>query len=191
MIDVNDIPKELLDKIRKMFDENQKVVMLRVRQRDYQEKGMFIEALKIAKELDALYHETVTTYIESVKDEVEQMDVESIGMNEADTDKFTTLTLVMFMACDIIDSATMDINSTIRKYVDEDYEFDMFDDIRELAKAAKSKIEYLQHNSDFMKDLVWGDKCDNMYDMLQNKAKSILHKKKNDKNYGRNAEKFK
>ena len=137
MIDVNDIPKELLDKIRKMFDENQKVVMLRVRQRDYQEKGMFIEALKIAKELDALYHETVTTYIESVKDEVEQMDVESIGMNEADTDKFTTLTLVMFMACDIIDSATMDINSTIRKYVDEDYECDMFDEMDTVIRTEK------------------------------------------------------
>lgn len=191
MIDINDVPQDLLDKIKKMFEENPKVAMLRVRQRDYQQRGMFKEALKIAQDLDGLYHETIVTYMESVKDEVEQIDVESIGMNESDKDKFTTLTLVMFMACDIIDSATMDINSTIRKYVDDDYSFDMFDDIRELAKAAKSKIEYLQHNSDFMKDLVWGDKCDNMYDMLQNKAKSILHKKKNDKNYGRNAEKFK
>ena len=190
MINVNDIPKELLDRIRKEFDENPKVGMLRVQQRSFQDKGLFSDALKIAKELEALYNETVVAYINSIKEETQNIDYKELGMSKEEDERFEILLLVMFMACDIIDSATMDINSLIGKYM-KDFKCDLFDDIREISSAAKAKIDYLQQNSDYLNDLVWGDKCDNMYDMMRSKAKAILNKKKTDKNYGRIPESIK
>jgi hypothetical protein len=42
-----------------------------------------------------------------------------------------------------------------------------------------------------MKDLVWAEKCDNMYELMQSKAASIIRKRRESKNWGKNMEKFK
>ena len=42
-----------------------------------------------------------------------------------------------------------------------------------------------------MSDLTWGERCDDMYEMIQNKAKSIIRKQRESKDWGKNAKKFK
>ena len=63
-------------------------------------------------------------------------------------------------------------------------------DIRQVMEMSKEKLKYLQENSGYMKDLVWGEKCDNMYEMMLSKAGAIMRKRKDDPDYGRNVEKF-
>jgi hypothetical protein len=67
---------------------------------------------------------------------------------------------------------------------------EMFNDIRQVMQMSKEKLKYLQENSGYMKDLVWGEKCDNMYEMMLSKAGAIMRKRKDDPDYGRNTEKF-
>jgi hypothetical protein len=66
----------------------------------------------------------------------------------------------------------------------------MFNDIKQVMEMSEQKLQYLQDNSDYLKDLVWSDKCDNMYDMMLSKAGAIMRKRKNDPNWGKNTEKF-
>jgi hypothetical protein len=61
----------------------------------------------------------------------------------------------------------------------------MFNDLSRLAKMAKEKLQFLQDNSGYAKDVVWADKCDNMYELLRNKARSIIRRRKNDPNWGK------
>ena len=101
-----------------------------------------------------------------------------------DRESILALGIVMFMACDIIESAIIDTNDMLHKH-DKELSFEMFNDIQQLSKMAKEKLKFLQNNSGYMKDLVWADKCDNMYQMMLSKAKSIMRKRKS-KDWGKN-----
>lgn len=89
----------------------------------------------------------------------------------------------------MIESAVIDMDDILHKY-DKNLHMEMFNDIRQVMNMSKEKLKYLQENSGYMKDLVWGEKCDNMYEMIQNKASAIMRKRKTDPNYGKNTEKF-
>ena len=82
----------------------------------------------------------------------------------------------------------MDFNDVLKR-VDDTLVMEQFDDIRNLSKSAKEKLRFLSKNSKLMKDLAWAYKCDDMYDMMKNKAKSILRKRAS-KDWGKNMEKF-
>jgi hypothetical protein len=90
----------------------------------------------------------------------------------------------------MIESAVMDMDDILHKY-DKDLNMEMFNDMRQVMDMCKSKLQYLQENSGYMSDLVWGDRCDDMYSMLKSKAGSIMNKRKTDKNYGSNSDKLK
>ena len=190
MIDIKDVPQELLDIIKERFEADQRVIMMRVSQRRYQEAGDFQKALLVGKQIESLYQEAVSIYLKEAEQEAEKHSVAELGMTEQEEDSFMELCMVMFMACDIIKSAVMDAESILHRY-DKDFKLENFLSVTNIAKEAEAKLKYLQHNSDYLKDLVWGEKCDNMYEMMQNKARAIINKRKNDKNYGRNTERFK
>jgi hypothetical protein len=80
------------------------------------------------------------------------------------------------MACDIIESGVLDINDALHR-VDKSLEIVQFDELKELAKEVKKKLNYLQRTENYMNMNTWGDKCDNMYQMMRNKAKAIIKKK--------------
>lgn len=42
-----------------------------------------------------------------------------------------------------------------------------------------------------MNNMFWGDKCDDMYSMMHNKAKAIIRKRKEDKNWNRDFDEMK
>lgn len=63
------------------------------------------------------------------------------------------------MACDIIESAVMDADDELRKS-DGSLRLSTFDDILEIGKMAREKLRFLNRNSGYMDDSVWGTKCD-------------------------------
>jgi hypothetical protein len=93
------------------------------------------------------------------------------------------------MCCDIIESATIDMNDILRR-TEKDASITTFEDLRQILSLAKEKLKYLQETGDYMKDLVWADNCDNMYDMMKSKAASIIRKRHESKSWGKNTEKF-
>ena len=71
----------------------------------------------------------------------------------------------------------MDVDDILHKY-DKELKFEMFDDIRQVSKMAKDKLRFLGENSEYLKEAVWSDRCDDMYEMIKSKARSIVNKMK-------------
>ena len=189
MNSVNDIPQELMSKLRQSFDADVKVRELRVRQQMLLRSGNYREALEVAQGIDLLFNRVVHEYLEDAKDEVEQVEVASLDMPLEDKEDLMRHLLVCFMCADIIKSSVLDMDSILHKY-DKNMYMEMFNDIRQVMEMSEQKLSYLQKNSGYLKDLVWGEKCDNMYDMMLSKAGSIMRKRKNEDEWGKNTEKF-
>ena len=189
MKSVNDIPQELMSKLRQSFDADVKVRELRVRQQMLLRSGNYREALEVAQGIDLLFNRVVHEYLEDAKDEVEQVDVASLDMPLEDKEDLMRHLLVCFMCADIIKSSVLDMDSILHRY-DKNMYMEMFNDIRQVMEMSEQKLSYLQKNSGYLKDLVWGEKCDNMYDMMLSKAGSIMRKRKNEEEWGKNAERF-
>ena len=188
-MNVNDLPQELLSRIREQFYATPKVRQMEVTRQMFMRGGNFKTALALAQEIEALYNRCVYEYIEENKEQVEQVDIATVEMPIEDKEKLMKHLLACFMCADIIKSSIQDMDSLLHKY-DKNMHMEMFNDIKQVMEMSEQKLSYLQQNSGYLKDLVWGDKCDDMFDLLLNKAGAIMRKRKNDPNWGKNTEKF-
>lgn len=189
MNNVNDIPQELMSKIRQSFESEPKIRELRVQQQMLMRTGRYDAALALAKQVDVLFNRVVYEYLENARNEVEQVEVATLDIPLKDKEELMKRLLVCFMCADIIESSVIDMDDILHRY-DKNTYMEMFNDMRQVMSMAKEKLSYLQQNSGYLKDLVWGEKCDNMYDMMLSKAGAIMRKMKDDPNWGKNGEKF-
>jgi hypothetical protein len=188
-MNVNEIPKDLLDKIRFSFDTNKDVMLLRTAQQEAQMVGNYQKALHIAKQIDNLWTICLDNYMRKMEAQGKQISLKASDLPEKDKDELFNRVMVLFMCCDIIESATIDMNDILRK-TEKDASITTFEDLRQTLSLAKEKLKYLQNTGDYMKDLVWADNCDNMYDMMKSKAASIIRKRRESRDWGKNTEKF-
>lgn len=188
-MNVNEIPKDLLDRIRMSFDTNRDVMLLRTAQQEAQRVGNFQKALNIAQQIDNLWTICLDNYMRKMEAQGKQISLKASDLPEKDKDELFNRVMVLFMCCDIIESATIDMNDILRR-TEKDASITTFEDLRQIMSLAKEKLKYLQDTGDYMKDLVWADNCDNMYLLMRNKAKSIINKRRNDPNWGKNMERF-
>ena len=186
---LSDIPDSLLQKIRAQFETDRQVLILRIQQRDLMMRGRLTEARMIDQKLDAIYAKVVAEYLEEADRNIETFNIGSLPIPDADKERILSLGVVMFMACDIIESSIVDVDSAIHKY-DKTLSFEMFNDIKELSERVKEKLHYFRENGGYMKDLRGGERCDDMYEMMQSKARSLMRKKNQDPNWGKNAERL-
>ena len=186
---VNDLSKELIDRIRMSFDTNKDVMLLRTAQQNAQREGNFQKALNIAQQIDNLWTICLDNYMRKMEAQGKQISLKESNLPEKDKDELLNRVMVLFMCCDIIESATIDMNDILRR-TEKDASITTFEDLRQILSLAKEKLKYLQETGDYMKDLVWADNCDNMYDMMRSKAASIIRKRRESKDWGKNTEKF-
>lgn len=189
IMNVNEIPSDLLDKIRFGFDTNRDVMLLRTAQQEAQRVGNFQKALNIAQQIDNLWVICLDNYMRNMEAQGKQISLKASDLPEKDKDELLNRVMVLFMCCDIIESATMDMNDILKR-THKDASITTFEDLRQTLSLAKEKLKYLQNTGDYMKDLVWADNCDNMYDMMKSKAASIVRKRRESKNWGKNTKKF-
>lgn len=175
--------------IQDSFETNKDVRLLRTAQQDAQRKGDYGKALSIAKDIQNLWTICLDSYIKKAENEANTFDTDSSDIPRKDKDEMIERLMVLFMCCDIIESATVDVNDILHR-THRDTNIVTFVDLQQTLKLAKEKLKYLQETGDYMKDLVWADKCDNMYDLMLSKAKSIIRKRKESKNWGENMRKL-
>lgn len=175
----------MLDMIRKRFESTLEVRQLRTQQQYLQRSMRFSDALAVGKQIEALFVVCLNQYMEKAENEVMTLDTESSDIPLKDKDEMMEKIMVMFMCCDIIDSAILDMNDILHR-TKPDVDITTFDDIKQISEMAREKLKFLQENGDYMQDLVWADKCDNMYSVMSSKAKAIIRKRKEDRNWGSN-----
>ena len=180
---------ELLKKIRERFDADERVVRLRASRDAAARQGAFASALKMAQDIEVLFDKTLENYAREMREEAVSFDRETKDVPQEDKDAMIEQLMTLFMACDIVESAVLKVNDILHKSKKDLY-ITTFDDIVELSNIAKGKLEYLQKSSEYMNDLVWGERCDDMYEMMQNKAKSIIRKRKESSNWGENTKRL-
>lgn len=168
-----EIPKELLEQIELAFNADPMVISLKNKKEKYIKSGLFREAMQIGQELESAFDKVVYQYMKLSQKEIEKVNLKQINMPVADKEKISSLAIAMFMACDIIESATLDANDILKKY-GKDLSFEMFSEFRQLTKLAKTKLKFLNKESKIMQDFSWGDECDDLYDMAKEKATKIL-----------------
>lgn len=183
-MNVNDLPQGLLSRIREQFYATPKVRQMEVTRQMYIRNGNLTAALAMAQDIESLYNKCVFEYMEENRQKVEQVELASADIPVEDKEELMRRMLVCFMCADMIESSVIKMNDILHKY-DKDMCIEMFDDIRSMMKMSEEKLKYLQENSGYMKDLVWADNCDNMYEMMLNKAGAIMRKRKNDENWGK------
>ena len=188
-MNVNDIPRELYSEIQLRFESDKNVRLLRTAQQQAQRTGDFRKALKIAQDIDNLWTICLDDYLQQAEKEVGTIDTESSDIPRKDKDEMMEKIMVLFMCCDIIESSTIDLNDILHRS-HPDVDITTFNDLKQALTMAREKLKYLQETGDYMQDLVWAEKCDNMYDLMQSKAKSIIRKRKESKNWGDNMKKF-
>lgn len=187
---VSDIPQELMSKMRQSFEAEPKIRELRVNQQMLMRTGRYDAALAVAQKVEVLFNRVVFEYLENAENEVEKIDIATMEMPTDDKEDLMRHLLVCFMCADIIKSSIQDMDTILHRY-DKTMYMEMFNDMKQIMSMSEEKLSYLQKNSDYLKDLVWGEKCDNMYDLMLSKAGAIMRKRKNDQNWGKNTEKFK
>jgi len=180
---------EIISKVRMRFEATDEVRQLRTRQQYFQKAGKFAEAMELARTLEELFTVALDGYMRKAESEAVVFSTESSDVPGKDKDEMMEKLTVMFMACDVIESAVMDMNSILHR-TKPDVTITAFDDIRQLSDMAKTKLRYLRERGDLMEDLVWGEKCDNMYEMMSSKARSIIRKRRDDAGWGRNMERY-
>lgn len=177
IIQMKDVPQELLQAIRQQFEADPRVRNLRVQQNLAQRKCNLQLALSIGKNIEKLYSLAVQAYIEETEKEYSEIDLKAADLPQNVAEELMEIVITLFLAADIIDTAAMDFNDILHR-VDKNLDMTHFDDLSKLAKEAKGKLEYFSKHSNYMKDIAFGEKSDNMYKLLRNKARALRNKHK-------------
>ena len=190
MLSVADIPSSIYAELRNRFENAPEVHMLRTEQQLAQRRGDYARALAIGKAIeDDLFPRVLDEYMKMSERDVQTLDSETDDIPKEDRDVLMEKLMVLFMVCDIMESAVLDMNDVLHRSK-PDIDITTFDDIRSVGMLAKEKLRYLQEKGDYMEDLVWADRCDDMYEMISSKARSILRKRRESKTWGVNSKRL-
>lgn len=167
-ININEIPDEMMRLIRNEFEKDPKVRHYMIKQGILQREGKFAEAMKIGKMLEESFTACCLQYIQQAEKQMKQ----SVDLDELDCQSKQEL---------------------IEHFV-ENNTMPYHEDINNLMKMIKQKMSVFSGTSDYLNDLSWDEKCDNLYEMTKSKARSILRKHKTKswgKSYKELSEKYK
>lgn len=188
-MEAKDIPAEMMAQIRNKFEADPKVQGFRTQQYLLQQKKEFDAALMIGKMIEVLFGTVVQAYLDEVNAECEEIDFKDLDIPVKDKEEISILNVTLFMAIDIAESCLLDINNVLHR-TDKTLNYEIHDDLKDLGVVIQDKMKYWGDNSEYLNDNAWGNKCDDMYEMMKNKAKAIIRKRKSDQ-WGKKFEKYK
>lgn len=189
MITWEGLPIEERMALRKAFEANKDVIRMEQASMAYQRARNYIKALEMKKEIDKQWEYVKQVHLENhMKTVNEAVKLSSLGLPDEINQIVIENILIIFMACDLIETAYMNANEAIKK-VDQNYSIDNFLDLTSLVSKVKNNLKFLQSETGYMDDLAWGEGCDKQYEMIRNKARSIM-KKKNMGDWGKNIQKY-
>ena len=172
---IQEMPEYTIKALKEAFERRIEVRMLRNKSFALKQKGLYQQALTIEREIENLYQQCLATYMQDLEDELSDYNDKKEQIPYNDIKEIIHLIVTANMAIDILDSCINDANDILKK-TDKSLSLGMFNDISQLAAMAKHQMSLLSNTTKLLDHPVWGDVVDNMYMMMQNKAKAILRK---------------
>lgn len=184
------VPLEEQQKLRVAFCNNPSIKKLDQLATKLQRNGDFIGALNLKKEIEAQWEHVKHTHMKSYDNTIQEtVKLSELGLPDDKVRSLVENMLTIFMACDIIETAYLNANEILKKH-DKNTSLDNFDDLTSVIDRVKAHLRFLQSETGYMDDLAWGDGCDKQYEMIKNKARSIMKKKDNITRWGQNLKKY-
>lgn len=171
----DELPEHVRQDFEDAFANNPKAVNLLKKAEYAKSRGDYIAAMSIYKKLEKARFAAQYDLMHHEEQAVEKVTLLQMGLSNEDLDKINVLTIAMYMACDMIESFALDVNSILRKQ-DKTASFEMFDPIRKVGKEARSNLSYLWKNTSMFDTEVFNNNADDMQEMLVNKAKKVYRK---------------
>lgn len=169
----NDIPAAMMAQIRDTFDRNPQVVELRARASRLQREGFFAEAMAVHRQVSELFDHAVASLLTEAERENERASLSAMSMPQDKRERMVELTAAMLLAVDVMETCVKEMDDVV-KSLDGDVTFIGWREVRELAKAIRSKLEMASKDAPFVNNADWGDAADNLFDMAYNKARKVL-----------------
>lgn len=175
---INDLPKDVAQHIDSAFYSDRKIMLMNQQKEVYMKKGQYIEAMGVAKAIEELRNRVYVEYIKEIQGSYEEMSLFKTGVPKEDIQKILGRITVVMMCVDIMDTCIREINEVLHK-TDKTLFFENFDEISELGKSLKTKMEYMYSKDEIVGNdkMFWANEVDNMTKMLLNKAIKILKHK--------------
>ena len=150
----------------------------------------FIGALNIKKEIEAQWEYVKQTHLKSYDKTVQEtVKLSELGLPEDKLQSLVENILTIFMACDIIETAHKNASDLLKRH-DKNASLDNFKDLTSFIDRVKAHLQFLKSETGYMDDFAWGDGCDKQYEMIRNKARSIMKKKDDITRWGQNLKKY-
>lgn len=184
------VPLQEQQKLRIAFCNDPSIKQLDQLATQLQHSGDFIEALHIKKEIEARWEYVKQTHLKSYDKTVQEtVKLSELGLPEDKLQSLVENMITIFMACDIIETAHMNANEILKSH-DKNASLDNFKDLTSFIDRVKNHLRFLQSETGYMGDFAWGDGCDKQYEMIKNKARSIMKKKDDITRWGQNLKKY-
>ena len=139
-------------------------------------EGKFVQAAQARRKVEEIKKIVFDKFIKELDATAERVNLNDTPITQEQRERLNVLCVALFMACDIIDSAVVDIKDTL-KAADPELQFVMFDELAQVIQQARAKMQFMNNVSNVAQNVVWGDTSDSMYGMMQNKARSIIRKR--------------
>lgn len=168
------LPEFVRNEFNREFEKNalcqkiQKAIEVATRERQY------VTVLQLRQKLDRIKEDTIRELLESENSEVRVLKSTELGLTRQEIDDVNEFQIALYMLCDVMDSIIIDINSLLKRK-NENVSFRMFDDIGELGKRVKERINYVEREMDLIEDGELYDNSDNLYEMLMNKSRKTYN----------------
>lgn len=175
--DINKAAADLLTKFLEKFWQDRDVKRLLEKRDLYTRQKKYASLLQINQEIDRKKALAYELYVKDMEESGFELDIKSTGLPQDVLDRMHVLYITVFIACDIIESAVLDMNDLVKKH-DTTLSVDKFYDLLKLSKNVSEKVDMFQKDSGYQATAVWRERIDDMYQMMQNKAKKIYQKNK-------------
>lgn len=190
MITWDQVPLSEQQALYKAFCDNDDIKQLEKLYNQYYRNNLFIQALEVRKSIDKQWEYVKETYLSKYRDTINNtVKLSQLGLPEDKLQKLVENIITIFMACDIIETAYINANEILKSH-DENTSMDNFNDLKYLIDKVKTHLKFLQSETGYMGDFIWGDSCDRLYEMIRNKARAIIKKKDNIKTWGKSLKKY-
>ena len=109
----SEIPQSIVDMARKRFEADPQIRFMRIQQNMCVREHNIHKAMDIGAEIENLFARVMQTYLEDSEDESEVLNLTEQQFPEKDRRELMEIVLTLFLATDIIDTATMDFNDVL------------------------------------------------------------------------------
>ncbi len=174
---LNNLPPVLYKQFFEYLSNNPRYCKMFKEQQEAHSRKEYATSAVLMQQLKKLKQEIFNSFIQRIKREGRKIDSKKISLPVETREKINILYITTFMACDIIESAALDMNDALKK-VDKSLSFETFSEMVKIIRVAKEKLSIFSKDSDCPEKSIWAAKCDNMYAMMQSKAKKIYNEGK-------------